>query len=241
MDNSLVRYTLKHLLIFCFWLVAARYLGGLALMVMTLVGVLCILREKFGCAYSIYAMMTFMIVINPFILPKTVLFMGVGLRFGALLLGLSLMVRGMKMSGKIRLPLGWLMLFLAVAAISSARGWAPFVSYMKMINFIVFFCSIWIGSPLLIKDEKGLEELRGTFIAIGAFVIVGSLALAPFPGISTLQAVKLAALQDAGESGFARNVLEKALMENDSMLLCGVLFHSQALGALLACVFAWIF
>lgn len=236
--DGIYKLAFKQFVAFCLWVALARVSRGFVLPVMTFLGVMWAFKGEFGKALSIYAMLMFMVVINPNILPKVGMMYSLGLRFGPLLIGLALAMRGAMITGRQALPLGMMLLYLLVAAFSSIGGWCPIVSYLKLINFLVFFLGVWLGTKGLQQDEKGVLTMRATLLALCTFLIAGSAALWPFPGISTLNSLKMISeVEDAA----MRNEIIKEIIDTGGMaLFCGVTFHSQTLSPLLSCSFAWM-
>lgn len=236
--NVYYKRSLKTLAIFCLYLALARFSQGAFLVVMTLMGMTFAFNGKMGKAISIYVMMMFMVSINPNILPKVGIMYTLGLRVGPLLVGIALVIRGLSMQNRRRLPLGMMLVYLLVASVSSIDGWAPAVSFMKLLNFLVFFVGIWLGTQSLEYDNDGIMVLRETFLALAIFLILGSIVVMPFPGISTLSALQMA--NQVESVAVLNKILEEAALEGEMFLFCGVTMQSQVLSPLLACTFAWL-
>lgn len=212
-----------------------RISQGLWLGVMTILGAVWALSGKAGKALSMYFMITCMVNINPIILPMGGSF-GIFARFGPMVVGLALMLKGVSLRGQSRVPLGLLMVFLCVASISSINGWAPLVSYMKIINFAVFILGFWFGLHTLSLDPEGVAYLRATFMAFIVFLIVGSAALLPFPAISTLSGLQLAVREgDVAAINAAMRSAEQAMP-----LFCGVTRQSQAFAIMGGVSLSWL-
>ena len=238
MKNDIYKQAFKQFCLFCLWVALARVSKGFILPVMTLLGVAWALMGNFGKAFSIYSMLMLMVPLNPNILPKLGMMYSLGLRFGPLLIGLALAMKGMMASKRQSLPMGMMLLFLLVALVSSVNGWCPQVSYLKLINFLVFFLGIWLGAKGLQQNEREVKILRATLLALATFLILGSMALWPFPGISTLNAVNLVSEVDDVAT---RNAIIMEIIDSGGMaLFCGVTAQSQMLSPLLACSFAWV-
>lgn len=212
-----------------------RFSNGLWLGVMTIAGVVWALSNKPGKALSMYLLIICMVVVNPILLPMDGFF-GMLVRFGPLLIGLALMIRGLSAGGQSRVPFGTLVAFLLVAAVSSMQGWAPMVSYLKIANFFVFLLGFWFGITALAKDDFGIDYLRATFLAYSVFLILGSAVLLPFPGISTLSGFQLALREGNVEA--ANQAMMSA--EGSMALFCGVTRQSQAFAILSGMVLAWV-
>ena len=232
------RRALKTLAVFCLYLALVRFSNGAFLLVMSLLGVAWAFNGKIGKALSVYIMIMFMTSLNPHILPKDGMMYAIGLRIGPLIVGLALAIRGISMQNRRRLPMGVLLAYLLVAIVSSINGWSPMVSFLKLGNFIVFFLGVWLGTQSLEYDNEGIETLRATFFALAIFLVVGSIAVIPFPAISTLSGLQQ--MQYGGNLAALNRMLEEAALEGQMFLFCGVTMQSQVLSPLLACTFAWL-
>lgn len=237
-ENNIYIKALKQLLWLCVSIAVVRFSKGGFLFIMMLLGVMWALRGSAGKAIAVNAMMLLMVAINPVLLPKDGALFGLGLRFGPLVVGLALALKGASVNNRYRIPFGMMLVYLAFAMISSATGWAPMISYMKIANFVVFFLGVWLGSQSLSKDLDGIATVRACFLAICCFLILGSLVLLPFPGISTLNSL---AMLDEEIDASARNAIIREMIDSGGMtLFCGVTNQSQALSLLLSCAFAWL-
>lgn len=233
--NPIYRQAAKILVFLAVSIALTRFSKGLWLGVLTLSGVVCAFSNKPGKALSMYLMIICMVGLNPIIMPMGGSF-GIIVRFGPLLIGLALMLRGLSSGGQSRVPLGMLVAFLLVAAVSSIGGWAPIVSYLKMANFFVFLLGFWFGLTALEKDSNGIDYLRATFLAYTIFLIFGSAALLPFPGISTLSGFQFA----LNEGNIEAANLAMMTAEGMAALFCGVTRQSQSFAILTGMVLAWL-
>lgn len=238
MNTDYYKQALKTLVVFCLYLALTRFTNGAFLVIMALMGCVYAFNSKIGKAISLYVMIIFMTVTNPNILPKNGAMYGLGLRFGPLLIGFSLVLRGVSIRSNRRLPLGMLLAYLLIAAVSSINGWAPEISFLKLINFAVFFMGIWLGTQSLEYDVDGVKVLRSTFFSIAIFLVVGSIAILPFPGISTLSGLQM--ISEVGSIVALNELLEEAALGGAMPLFCGVTSQSQVLSPLLASIVAWV-
>lgn len=238
MENGIYKLAFKQFVAFCLWVALARVSKGFILPVMTLLGIVWAFKGEFGKALSMYVMLLMMTILNTNILSKLGMMYTLGLRFGPLLIGLTLVIRGGMTTSRQALPLGMMLLFLLVATFSSISGWCPEVSYLKLINFLVFFLGIWLGTKGLQQDPQGVVVLRATLLAMATFLIAGSAALLPFPGISTLDALSLAS--EVEDVAMRNEIIREMIDAGGMTLFCGVTAQSQMLSPLLACAFAWV-
>lgn len=212
---------------------------GAFLFVVALVGVCAALTRRFGFAICTYIIMTFMVVVNPNVFPKTGELWGWALRFGPFCVGLTLAVMALPQLGaRHRLPLAWIFPFLGVAFISSTGGWAPKISYLKLLNYAVFILGIWLGTQNIHKRPGDLMMVRAVFIAFALFLVVGSLALLPFPAYSYATSASEALMN--GDVIGAEYQIREMLQRGDKTLFCGIMNHSQSMAPILALTFAWL-
>ena len=237
-NGSIYKLAFKQFIVFCLWVALSRVSKGFILPVMTLLGVVWAFKGNFGKAISIYVMLMMMTTLNTNILPKLGMMYTLGLRFGPLLIGLMLAIRGALVTSRQALPMGMMLLFLLAAAFSSMGGWCPEVSYLKLINFLVFFLGVWLGTKGLQQDPQGVVVLRATLLALVTFLIAGSVALLPFPGISTLNALNL--IEEVEDVAMRNEIIREMIDTGGMTLFCGVTSQSQVLSPLLACTFAWV-
>lgn len=227
---------IKKLLVILLGIACIRYVGWTALLLICIVGVIAAILRKVHIALCALMALCFTVPINPLIIGRLGSVGGICLRIGPLLIGLLLALNGMGRPGRLRLPLGALLIYLFSVSISSMQGWAPSISYMKLINFLIFMLGIWFGTQNLQQDYKGLQYVREFLLAMVVFLIFGSLILLPFPGISTLNGMELARI--VGDVELANHLYRNG--EGGMTLFCGVVNQSQALAPIVACVFAWV-
>lgn len=203
-----------------------------------LLGVWCAFSNKLGWALVYFVLMPYFVILNPAIFPKGSSVVGLSLRLGPLLIGFCLAMRGMSRSGRHRLPFIGIIPFLMAALISSTSGWAPKVSFLKLINFVTFLFGIWYGTQNLQHRPKDVFLLRSFFLAISALLVFGSIAVMPFPGIAF--ATSLSAALKEGGTELAEDVFKVMELEGMQTLFCGITNQSQALAPLLCSVLALV-
>ena len=219
-------------------LVLCRLTHGIILPVMVVAGVWCALAGKIGRAFIYFALFPFLIMVNPGLLPNDTIWAVLSLRLGPFLIGLTLALVSFDRRGHHRLPFGSLIPFLFVAFVSSMQGWAPQISYLKLLNFIVFLLGIWCGTQNLQNCPYDTMKFRAFFLALATVIIVGSICLVPFPSISYLTSLRYAIAQYGTE--YADTVFQDMKASGSKTLFSGILNHSQALAPILACCFTWI-
>lgn len=219
-------------------LLLCRLSKGYFTPIFVLAGVWCAFSSKIGWALVYFVLMPFFVIINPGIFPKNNALVGYSLRFGPLLIGLLLAMMSGRRVGHHRLPLGMLLPFLGVACISSATGWVPLVSYMKIANFLVFLICVWYGTQNLQDRPQDIFLLRSFFLALAVVLILGSYLLMPFPSIAYATSLTYA-LREGG-TVLADEVFRNMQAEGVRTLFCGITNHSQALAPMMVCSFTWV-
>lgn len=118
--------------------------------------------------------------------------------------------------------------YLVWEAMISAQGFSPIISYLKLVLFTAIFCALF-GSAKMVAAAPQLDvrKLRAAVLSVVLFLVLGSIALIPFPGISMLVATpEMLAKMAAGEG---------------VSLFCGMCSHSQALGPVMAVLGTFLF
>lgn len=229
--------TIRALLLLIGVLVLTRLTGGAFAVCMLVLGIVFALQRKLGLALCTYITFPLMVIINPYLLPKSSMLFGVSVRFAVPLIGLALLIGGISRPGRYNIPLLWMLPYLMVMAISSSTGWFPSISYMKLVVFCLFIFTLVWGVRGIQHSPKDVEMVRCFFFAVSIFFVLGSVVLLPFPNISTLAAMtKNTDITD--DFGVAEAVAHS--IEHGMSLFCGVTFQSQTLSPLVACIFGWV-
>ncbi len=180
-------------------------------------------RSLFWMGVSIAALMG-----NQFLMPKDMIFM-IAQRVITMAFGCMMMLElvNVKIVPAVK-PFLLLIPYLLFSIISSAFGWSPIVSYLKLfLFFVVYLAYLGVANQIALQSRSQLPHLRGVVLMIAAFFIVGSIAVLPFPGISQL----------TGEDYLAAIASGRTVLS----LFKGVTVHSQALGPMIAVLTTFIF
>lgn len=111
-------------------------------------------------------------------------------------------------------PLMGMFAYLIYAFIPSSIGWAPMISFLKIIMFMLIFAAmLYAANNAINRKDYNASHLRSTFLAFAIFIIVGSVLLLPVPHLASL---------DPEEAIKSKTVI--------TSLFTGMLNHSQALG-----------
>ena len=238
MNNGvLYRKVLTMTFVLCAAALLCRVTKGYFSVVMVVLGLYWAMTRQYGKAMSCYVFFFFLIILNPFILPRPPVMNWVA-RLGPLLIGMVLVLMAQRRSGPHRLPLGAIFIYLICAVFSSYTGWCPKVSYLKMANFIVFLLGFWIGTQNLIGYQKELEVVRVFILSLAVITVFGSLCTLPFPAIAYPLDLRMAKVfreegMDAATAYFQFHGIGMALF-------AGITFHSQTLGPLMSFLFVLV-
>lgn len=237
-DSGIYKQTFK-MTIFTALLIAFCWLSrGYIMPVYTLVGVLFACANRLGWALVFFVLMPFFVVLNPAIVGNESPIYGWSVRLGPLLIGLVLALRGASRKGRHRLPFISIVPFLMIAVISSIDGWAPQVSYLKLINFSVFLLGIWFGTQNLQHRPADVFLLRSFILSLACILVFGSVATIAVPSVGYATGLQYA-LKEGG-AALANEVFQQQQADSLITLFCGITNHSQALSPLLAISVGWV-
>lgn len=235
-NRALIKAALKSLAVILLVMVAARFTKSVALLGVVLYGVWAAFSRKTGAAFFCYMLLNLCVLSNPFILPKSGIIFTLAVRGGSFLIGIALAMEGARRAGRYRLPLGLLWAYLGVMMLSSATGWYPKVSYLKLLQFSIFLLSLSVGLQNLESRAWDLHVIRRCMLGLSLYVIAGSILIWPFPQYSSLSAV--AWYGDDALADVQAELIDQT--RAGVSMLCGVLYQSQALSAVDACLTGWL-
>ena len=236
-DTDIYKLTARMVVFTGLMIVLCRLTRGYIMPVYTLAGALCAFTSHIGWALVFFVMMPFFAIINPAIIGNQSSLYGLAVRLGPLLIGLILAMLGASRQGRHRLPFIGIVPFLMAAAISSVDGWVPSISFLKLINFIVFLFGIWFGTQNLQQRPKDVLLLRSFFLALACILVFGSVVSIAVPSIGYATGLSYA-LREGG-SVLANEVFRQKQADSMITLFCGITNHSQALSPLLALTVGW--
>ena len=220
-------------------IVLSVLLGRLTLngfmVVLVLCGVMYAFSRKPGKAMVIYAIFPLFAIMNFGIFPRTGIYLLVA-RVGTVLMAFCMMMNALGRRGEERIPLGSLYLYLLVAGFCSIYGYAPRVSWLKIINVSFFVGGIMAGMSNLHKRYDDLVLVRATIMAVAVFVIAGSLLTIPFPAICYLTSIDSYYIDEYGIDEAAAMMMASGKIR----LFGGITNQSQALSPIVACLSGWL-
>lgn len=235
-SNSFYALTFKMIGLIMAMVLACRLTQDIAMGVIALIGMTFALMNQRGKALVTYLIFPFLGIFNPLILPHAELY-SIMARLGTLGMTVALMIAAVRSSGKETVPLGGLYAFLGVAAVSSAQGWFPMISFLKLLNFLVFISGLYIGTRNLHHRPEDIRLLRAVLFALAIILVLGSLATLPFPAVAYI--TSLGYYVREGGVAYAETMFETNETSRIT-LFAGITNHSQFLAPLLACLNGWI-
>lgn len=164
---------------------------------------------------------------NSFFAPKGMVF-SVAARAVYLLVGtvLTLQIVGQRNS-RLMTPLLSILAYVAYMAIVSSVGWQPIISYLKIVLFlVVFFAFYSTANASASRGGVRPERVRSVVLSFVCFIVLGSLALIPFPGVGKLGAAE---------------AIEMGLEVSSLGLFKGITLQPQALGPMIAAMGTLLF
>ena len=164
------------------------------------------------------------VIANPNIIPKGAVFAWSqrGLMLG-LGLCMALNVLAFPKHAAMKPYLG-IMFYIAFMAFSSAQGWCPTISYLKLILFtVIFFSYFGVANQVGINPNVSSRRIRSIMLAVAILFVLGSMALIPFPGLSQMK--------------------QEAFLNNPFLLslFMGMTNHSQCLGPVVSSISVVVF
>ncbi len=236
-DTDIYKLTFRMVAFTVMAIVLCRLTRGAIMPVFTLVGVCLAFANYLGWALVFFVMMPFFVILNPGITGAASSLYGPSLRFGPLLIGLILAIRGASRQGRHKLPFIGIVPLIMAAIISSVDGWAPSVSLIKLANFCVFLFGIWFGTQNLQERPKDVLLLRSFFLAMASLLVLGSIPTIAVPSIG--YATSLQWYMREGTE-VVNEVFRQIKADSRITLFCGITNHSQALAPLLAMMVGWV-
>lgn len=218
--------------------VACKFSSSMVLLAYLPVAFVWISRRRIGGALGIYLFLALSVFVNPVLAPKNFL-SGNAMRIGFFLLGCFLALTCASCRRRKAIPLGMMLLYVLVACISSATGWAPTVSYMKLVFFLGFFYSIWMGARGLMERPDQVFEFRTWLLGTALFLVGGSLLVLPFPSIAYYTGLHGQMSMYGADVASAMFQAARASGEAGVALFGGITNHSQAFAPTLASIAAW--
>lgn len=155
-------------------------------------------------------------VTNGAIAPKGMVFSIAARALYLIVAGVIILQNTGRRAARFLTPLLSIFIYVGFQAMASAQGWQPIISYLKILLFTVVFLAFWgMANAASVRDGVRPQALRSVVLVFAIYLIFGSLALIPFPGI--------------GKMG-AERAIEMGLPVESVGLFQGVTFQPQTLG-----------
>lgn len=234
-DDELLRRVFKTTCLMVMIVLVCRFTRGAAAIAVALAGGMFAMQGKADKFLMCYLLLPFMIIMNPLVLGVTGSFY-VFVRIGNLLLNGLMILRGFSGGrGRRRLPVAIMYAYLAVACLSSATGWFPLISYLKIVNFLLFFSGLYFAAQDMQSSDRVLSHVRVIFLSFAVILFLGSIAVLPFPAVAYLTSAR-SMLRTMGLEDANAVISEMSGMR----LFAGITNHSQTLGPLSVCLGVWV-
>ena len=235
MKKNLIASVLKGMTLFVLTLAVCKYSKGVGAAAIVGIAFCLAVSGKIGWALVGYILFPFMVIMNPYLLPKEGI-TSIVLRLGPVIVTGGLLISGAMRPGKHQIPMEMIWLFLVVAVVSSIGGYYPEISYLKIINCAILFIGLQLGFRNIDKRPDDVEVTRKFLLVITSFVIWGSLFVLIFmPGIAYMTSLH-SLLNEAGSE-----VANMAVKQADGPLLFGgVTNQAQCLAVVLPASLVWL-
>lgn len=236
MDKLFLRKIGFYILLLAAAVVLMRVTQGYAAIPILLFGLFSSMKGRTTFAVCCYVFFPFIVCMNRYLMTVTMPLM-ICARFGVLLLGVSMAIFAVKGRKFHIVPLGMLTPYILLESVSSAFGYCPNVSYLKLIFFAFFVMGMWLGTRNLSERPILLWNMRAFFLAICIFTIVGSLLTLPFPAVAyPVNSQWL--VKDGMDLATANEVMRT---QSDGIsLFAGITTHSQMLSPLLTMIVGFL-
>ena len=233
--NKFHKDVLTALVIICAILGLCRVtMGGMAVLV-ALLGAGFALARKPGYLAFCYVMFPFFTVFNRVIVGVSPVFLMTA-RLGNLFMIAAMILTGAGFAGRARekLPISWMFAYCIVACISSIDGWMPLISYLKIVQFVLFLIGLLFVTRLLQQSDEGLYQLRCMFMAMAIIFLWGSLVSRFVPSVGFSMSITRAA-------GYGIEITGAEVAASEGMsLFNGMTHHSQMLAPTVAIMASWV-
>lgn len=209
-------------------------MGGAAVLV-ALLGAGFALTRKPGYLACCYIMFPVFTIFNRVVVGLSPVFLMTA-RIGNLFMIAMMFLTGVGFSGRPRekLPIAWLFAYCAVACISSLEGWMPFISYLKIFQFILFLSGLLFVTRFLQQSDEGLYQLRCVFMALAIIFLWGSIASRFVPSVGYSMTISRMASYGIEMTG------EEVASKEGLRLFNGLTCHSQELAPTVALMASWV-
>lgn len=215
-----VKVLVRCLVWLCVMVVLMMLTKGSAAVLFPIVALCALAQNKTKMLFFVVLMMIVATVGNQFLMPKNFVFaITVRGTLGLLAVFMTLQNAGQKTSRFVT-PLLGILFYLIWECVSSAQGWSPMVSYLKLLLFGgIYFAFYSVANKAATSKGINASEMRAIVLSVAVFIIGGSTVLLFFPRIGMMNASDFA---DPTQASFALSLFK------------GMTMHSQSLGPIVA-------
>ena len=149
---------------------------------------------------------------------------------------LMMRIAGRRAPAFIRPMLG-ILFYIAWEVIISFQGYAPIVSYLKLLLFVPLYLAIYaIACDVTRSSRANARQTRTVVLAVCILFIGGSMVLTRFPSIG-----QMVAMRQTMRGGDVAELVGRIAAGENVSLFCGMCAHSQALGPTIALMATLLF
>ena len=181
------KHLVKSLLWICIVLGLMKVTGGAGFAIVVLMVLYSTLSQKTEAMFFWLLVSVVAIIVNPQLIPKGG---GFSLMQRGLMvfLGFVMAVRVMAypLHSVIR-PYTGMIFYVLFMIMSSAQGWNPKISFLKLLLFtLIYFAYVGMSNQVGINPQVSSRRIRSVMLSMATLFICGSMMLLPFPGISQM-------------------------------------------------------
>ena len=185
-------------------------------------------QKKIEFAFFAIMLLVALAIMNPIFFVKDRSFYMIT-RLSLLALAVGLGITTSRQPSPFLRPFHLLYAYIACIMVTSFWGWAPLISLMKAVLFLVFMLALIKGVAAVVQKGVDIRFVRAAMLAVSCFFILGSIAVIPFPSVGrSMLNTKLAFW---GIDPLQSNIVG---------LFNGLTWHAQTLGPLLAMLNAFL-
>lgn len=213
--------TLKQVLgFFTIMLLACKVTHSVAYIVTLPIALWAMSTKNTVWTFAMLLYMSLSLCTNTFFIPKTGLMVQMQRGEMCIIGAITMMTIFGQKKALFLSPFFGMFFYIAYMFAVSGQGWAPVVSYMKLVLFVVIYFGFYgLASRVMIDERNNINKIRSVMLAYCIYMMVYSVLLWPFPGISQLGAGDLTAAELANRAAIVS-------------LFKGMTQHSQLLGIL---------
>lgn len=216
-------------------LLMCKFTAGAMAVAIALAGAYFALQRQSGYLAVCYLLFPLFISFNRAIVGLSSVFL-IASRLGNLFMIAAMILTGAGLQGRVRerLPISWMFAYCLVACLSSIDGWMPLISYLKLVQFVLFLIGLLFVARIIQRSDQGLYQLRCAMMAIAIILLLGSVAARFVPSVGYSMMVAKAESWGYVVTGAEMAASEGLIMFN------GMLSHSQMLAPVAAIMAAWV-